>query len=402
MYTLDTLEDCIEAIASAHLKCVLDSNFFNSIAKITTQDRALTDKQAESATRRLLKYREYFKINNYTGLDNALYNLRQPTRSLDRSRWIKLVDQDNVQAIAIRFVYCCSIETVISELSKQCKPIEMPLVKSDQFTQFYSSDDFTLYTVIHALKYADFAVDSALLARYNELAYMAENPQKFLPGVYNYQLENVHPVAREYAINLLGPPNQDNLYQYADRRSLLGLECFSETQLKDSIRAMPPLVQRLVQRKFKQVVVSPHTYSMQQLIEAIVLLDRFPLLIVLDENRATQEITQLHTEIAKFVPAEQCSVMFRTSNAKYHKFNHFVNKHELNSPITVNTRVVYIKRNKIPKPLLESGWRPAAALTTRAGWFASRIERFLNSMDLVLNYDHMCIPWGSTKLEEIK
>lgn len=72
--------------------------------------------------------------------------------------------------------------------------------------------------------------------------------------------------------------------------------------------------------------------------------------------RSGSELSHL-TELHKILKLEnisnsEISVLFRLNNSTNSEFNEYVRTHGLNNPLSSNTRVVIIKNEKIPKPLV--------------------------------------------------
>ena len=89
-----TIEDCLETLTglSSNDKFEIDSNdktIINSIARQVFKGTALTDRQFLLMKEKLSSYFEQFLSNNYTGHENAIHELRQPLREIDRSKFIK-------------------------------------------------------------------------------------------------------------------------------------------------------------------------------------------------------------------------------------------------------------------------------------------------------------------------
>ena len=58
------------------------------------------------------------------------------------------------------------------------------------------------------------------------------------------------------------------------------------------------------------------------------------------------------------------SVLFREENntAEGQEINNYIKDKKLNAPLTLIPKLVYIKGDKIPKPLLVNDWRPRAVV----------------------------------------
>ena len=88
-------------------------------------------------------------------------------------------------------------------------------------------------------------------------------------------------------------------------------------------------------------------------------------------------------------------------NADGREFNKYVKSNFLNNPIDNNTKIVYINNNKLPKPLVQSGWLPEVAIRVRAHRLNRNVATYLNITDLVIHYDDIETPWGKQKICKI-
>ena len=96
-----TIEDYIEILAgiqdtiSGSNNFVIDRSDYNlvtSLARQTFRGIPLTDRQYELTKQKLLEYKTQFESNNIINIEINFNNLRMPLRSIDRSRWVKIVD----------------------------------------------------------------------------------------------------------------------------------------------------------------------------------------------------------------------------------------------------------------------------------------------------------------------
>ena len=88
---------------------------------------------------------------------------------------------------------------------------------------------------------------------------------------------------------------------------------------------------------------------------ATIILNLLPVLVIIpggDELDKMKSATDFFKNIG--IKNEEMSVMFRLPSNTQAIFNEFVKFNELNSPITANTRVVFVS-GKIPKPIFKSG-----------------------------------------------
>lgn len=396
---IHSIEDCLEVLTGLQkhdLNFDIASNeatIINSIARQVFKGTALTDRQYNLMKEKLFAYQDQFESQGIIGFERALNRLRKPIREMDRSRWIKIVDcpgnnvypaSDEGPWIAVRFVFS-------KKLMKKFEPLkkEIPSHKydSDEKIHYFKLNEVSVYKVISVLANNDFDIDPVLEQYYKKLVEMQNNKQLYIPGIYNYKLKNLHQKSIEYMISTIGEPCKDNLALYKDRQEQFGLYHFDETDLEQSLSQLTALARKIVCRTKKNVLVKPLDYNFNNLAESILELDRFPLLVILDQNNALDELHTVHRALNGFIPENECSVLFRLDNEKNYEFNNYIKTNNLNSPVDTNSKVVFISNNKIPKPLIKSNWKPNTVLVMsgiRAGLIN---DAYINESDLIIHYE---------------
>ena len=130
-------------------------------------------------------------------------------------------------------------------------------------------------------------------------------------------------------------------------------------------------------------------------------LDRYPLLIVLDNKLAHDQLIDLHRRFVNFIPTEEMSVMFRLDSPKGNEFNHFIRENHLNNIVDNKTKVVYINSNKVPKPLIRTQWKPVCAFTLGSRRNYTKVDGYISTSDLYIQYDTDVSSFGDRKVEII-
>ena len=128
-----TVEDYIELLASMKKSDRSaefsidrsDYNLITSLARQTVKGMSYTDRQYDLAKKKLIDYKEQFEKNGYANIENDFENLRMPLRSIDRRRWIKIVNypENTVYEasktndwIAVRFVFNKKLISVVETI----------------------------------------------------------------------------------------------------------------------------------------------------------------------------------------------------------------------------------------------------------------------------------------------
>jgi hypothetical protein len=413
---MKTVEDCIEVLAGLQEQNGefnierSDYNLVNSLARQTFRGTAYTDRQYELAKQKVLFYKEQFESNGYN-VDVALEELRMPLRQVDRSRWVKLVDHkgpnkvyesDTAPFIAVRFIFQKKLISNIDAIKRSLG--EGDYDKENKIHYFPFSERTVFEILSNFNETNNFEVQEELKEYYEKLQDMKNNKQNYLAGIYGLKLKNLHEKSLNYAISSIGEPDIDNLCHYYDQKEKFGLYHFDSEDLQKSLNALSPFAQRVAKRTKNQVLVNPKEFTVENLAEVVLELYRLPLLIVLNEKTCYDELVSFHKAFNGIISNDSCSVLFRLDNtAEGVDFNQYIKRHNLNSPVDKDTKIVYISNNKIPKPLLQSDWLPSAAITTFSGraYGGNKVDSYLEELDLVVHYDDDISPWKGKIIEKI-
>ena len=410
---METLEDCIEHLVGIQSretdKFDIDSSDYNlltSLARQTFKGTAYTDRQAELAKQKLLQYKDQFDANGYN-IDDSYSNLRMPLRSIDRSRWVKVFDEEHLISdeegpwIGVRFIFQKKLITAIERMNKF---LGEGLYDKVEKIHYFKFNENTCYEIINTFnENNNFEVEDQLLEYYEKLLEMKKNQDKYIPGIYSFKLKNLHEKSFNFAISSIGEPNIDNLCNYYDKKDQFGLEHFDQEELQQSLKSLTPLAQKVVNRSQASIFVNNKEHTVNNLAEVVLELYRFPLVIVLHEDTCYDHLTQFNKAFQNIIPSERMSVMFRLDNTSEGKpFNEYIKQHNLNNVVDKDTKIVYISNNKIPKPLLKSEWFPSAAITTFAGkaYGDAKTSTYIGELDLIIHYDNQLSPF-MRKIETI-
>lgn len=398
----NTCEDIIEGLSGLHenkLEVKLeksDINLIYSLARQTYKGVGYTDRQYELAKKKVLHYKSQLEDQNLL-VDLAVETTRIPLRSIDRSRWVKIVDhpgnslyksEDKGLWIALRFIFQKKLISNIESLKIHGNNSEAIYDKENKIHYFPFNETNVDKVVSLFNSNNGFDVQEELQTYYEKIQEMKNNKEDYIPTIKGFKINKLSKRAFDYAITTIGHVNEDTLLHYYDRRDLLGIGEFDESDVNKSLKNVSHLTERIVLRNKNQVLVNSNKYTLEQLSESLLELNRFPLLVVLESNNAFDELTTFYKLFNSIIPNELCSVLFRQDNVNdgvY--FNQFVKEKSLNNAVDKDTKIVYINSTKVPKPLLQADWRPNAILTTQAARRSPKVASYLESSDLVLHYD---------------
>lgn len=411
----NTIEDLLEILAGLQGQSKMqiessDHNLLYSLARQTFKGTGLTDRQHELSKEKLSKYADQFTALDYN-FDFALDSLRIPLRQIDRSRWMKIVEHPGNTVyesyktnhwIAVRFIFNKKLISLIEAIRSTDNDA---VYDKENKIHYFTLSEKNIFNVINALKDKNFEIDPELQEKYEKIKIMNDNKRKYVPGVYNFNLENLNQKAIDYIISDIGNPNNYNLALYKDRYRLYGLHYFDQDNLDDSISQLTTLSQKIVRRTQRTVLVNTETFNFDRLAESLIELDRFPVLIILNEKTDFDELVTTYKSFKNILSEDDFCVLYRKDNADTSdkQFNEYIQTNKLNNKLDHYPKVVYTTKNKFPKTLLKTNWKPKAAVMFGSDGYLTntKMNSYLNELDLVIHFDTDASPYMRGRIEKI-
>jgi len=407
------IENYLELIANTNpdFKFEVDKKDVKMLTSFSSQVKkniGLTDRQYNLAKEKILEYKQQFLKYNFTNLEDDILNLKIPIRQIDRSKTVKIVEKEYVDLFGIEKKLMIAVRFPYS--SKMIKYIE--LIHSLQGRREYNKETKTHFLelkenivkeLISKLKEANFEIDKELFKFYQDINKMVANPENYVPGIYNYELQHVHANCKKYAINLLGMPCKENLALFYDRRDQFGLGYFDKDELEKSFEPLDNLSLQIAKTQNKKIFLSKDKFTHKEICNAIASLKRFPLLIVLEKHREHDGLIKIYENIKTLIDLKNISVLFRLDNSLENDilFNKAVQDLKLNNPITKTTQVIFLNNEKIPKPLITSKWYAETTLLLESFRNSRNITAYHHKSDLVIHYDTIPTSYGSKNLTHL-
>lgn len=365
-YEARTIEDCLEILTE--LKPVgsfkIDSSdtvILNSIARQVYKGTALTDRQYELIKQKLISYTDQFSENGVDNLDTALDTLRLPLREIDRSKTIEIVDSVHFtrpsdgknRYIKVRFPFNKKIIAILDSIAHSYRKQYEHQRGSNE--HYFNLTESIVYRIVTEFKDRNFKIDPELLKFYDKIVEIKNSPEQHLKCIVDSNVYNIPDDIK----------SQHSVSKLIDRKRRYGITNF------DTV-SMPGLIGEIVNRTSTEFLAKPSKYSLQQTVEALYELDRFPLVVVLEERNADTQLLEFWNETKNIIPSEAQSVLFRQEGET--EFNQLIKNKNLNNWVDSNTKIVYINSNKLPKLMLTADWQPIAAVS-----YVGHCNRFVDA-----------------------
>lgn len=371
MNNATTIEDLLEITAGLRQASKIqiassDITIVHSIARQVFKGTALTDRQYNLMKEKLSNYKDQFSSLD-CDFEVAIEQLRQPLRKIDRSKYIKIcTSEDEIllkgidhkqKWIKIRFPFKKSIIVDIQNIAHMC---ENYVHTKGSHEHFFELTDIYIKKILDVFLNKDFEIDKQLVERYNDIQKIAENKFDYLPHFNGNKLINCDERILQNLESEITNISKQNFVKIADRHIRHGyfVDCPKPKNLIEEIAFRDNIVFHSDPKVIDQKFVLTELYH----------LDRFPLLVLLDEENAETQLHSVYSFFRDLIPAESQSVLFRQEGST--GFNEFVREKNLNNWVDSTTKIVYINTKKIPKIILSTDWKPITSFS-----FTSTLSR---------------------------
>lgn len=355
-------------------------SILESICQQTQKDIALTDRQYALVVEKLKPFE--------SELDNVLIEhipTRMPLRSIDRQKYIKIVDHQETAARREIFKQDCKwIKVRFPFAKKDIVKIQSLNISSKEYyhvrgshEHFYKLTPTNAFKVVEALKLRNFEIDNVLIEYVSKVKDILTAELK-----YNSSFENVikrMDAAEQEYIHSLTPLQQVDRsirYGYSINKS----DAFNLTEM-------------IAYRTDAAIPADPAMWSINDIASSINTLDRFPLIVTVDEDDCYRQLVEIHQAFLPYVNDELQSVMFRvdSNDIQNHQLNAYVKNQKLNNWVDNRTKIVYIKKNKLPKPLLSSSFLPICCLSKSSIRSHNNVKSYveINCDCIIYNDNHV-------------
>ena len=393
MYIEDVLHLFVDSIDVEPAK----EHILVSISRQIKRGNALTDRQYALVKSKLLENQHHFDQFEFD-VEDAVKNTRLPLRVIDRTKEIKIVShsemlgpnsvyeayKDKWQWIKIRFPFNKKDISKVESVANLAQRGEYHHIKGSHEHYFMLTEKL-VFGIVNEFKETKFTIDQDILDIYEQLLEFNRTYDQYLPGVYDYGLCNVRDVVKDTLYQQLGEPSVDNLLLYKDRSLMYALQIFDDVELAKSSSRFSNLAVQIAMRTSGNLLVDKSTRNLQSVIDAMIELERFPILIVCDEALAEHQLISTHQILRNRVLDSEISVMFRLDGD--HEFNQYVKEKSLNNYVDKSTKVVYINKSKMSKPLIRADWTFNSVLMLSSDRTNTKLSTWIDGCDLIISHD---------------
>ena len=200
-----------------------------------------------------------------------------------------------------------------------------------------------LYNIVNTFN--NFEIDDDVIEIYNQQKQIIENKFDYIPYL-----------TPDNSFKNIDIENNKSFLQNVDSAIKYG---YHVPSLHDTTNCLEEISYRNNQ------LIYIEKYSLKTVLETLNTLNKYPIIALIDEDNSYEQVKEIHNSFKPYVETSKQSVLFRieSSNSKDLPLNQYIKNNELNNWVDENTKVVYIKKNKLPKILLKSNFKPSCALS---------------------------------------
>lgn len=345
------IEDLIIALAMSRNSAVnpYDLKLIHSFHDQISRGLGFTEKQ-ELLSVKILK-RQVSKLDIIFGtqispfLENPTFRL--PRRVVSASKRISIIPHSLYgKAVKAEFPYN---EKMLTRIREEKSKLNYSQWDPEQKSWIFSLDEHSLSLLSKIALEENFTVDEEFENYQNQIREIENNIEHHVPMVsFNgkkLEFLNISPkIAQPTNLNII-----ENLF-YARK---LGIFTWDEAiENSEEWQSADPTVKKFLQTdprgEFSINLEKNTIYSIKDIVKHL-----SPVLFLIPGGTELEKIEQSLDFLKTIgISNEEVSVLFRLPNETGGKFNEFIRENNLNSPVTENSKAVFIS-SKVPKTIIE-------------------------------------------------
>jgi hypothetical protein len=345
------IEDLIIALTMSRNLAVnpYDLKLIHSFHDQISRGLGFTEKQ-ELLSVKILK-RQVSKLDIIFGtqispfLENPTFRL--PRRVVSASKRISIIPHSLYgKAVKAEFPYN---EKMLTRIREEKSKLNYSQWDPEQKSWIFSLDEHSLSLLSKIAIEENFTVDEEFENYQNQIREIENNIEQYVPMVsFNgkkLEFLNISPkIAQPTNLNII-----ENLF-YARK---LGIFTWDEAiENSEEWQSADPTVKKFLQTdprgEFSINLEKNTIYSIKDIVKHL-----SPVLFLIPGGTELEKIEQSLDFLKTIgISNEEVSVLFRLPNETGGKFNEFIRENNLNSPVTENSKAVFIS-SKVPKTIIE-------------------------------------------------
>ena len=351
-----------------------DKKILISLAKQIGVGQFLTENQSTLLLKIFRENKEFIPTQYNQFFDTPLWS--RPFRVIEQYRRVGMT-KDHDGKLLVEFTYNKRLRQQISDLSKQLDG-QLLAVNSKQYSVPLTEKN--IYHLVRAFRNQGFEIDPIIMGFYEEISKILSTDTDMF-DVFNLPNKNlINAVTDE-----LKEITPENVLLLNDRRHRFQYSIYpknSEISLANS----------LANRPGTKVWIDSNATPITDLIQALQILNRLPVLLVFnghDSKESVQNLKKLVVALENNNISSDAGIYFRFDNVTDNnkEFNQLISHLGYNTPLNDNVLVAGIANNKLPKFLIKSSWYPMSVISFTNNFKSNKTSVYCDAVDLIVYYN---------------
>ncbi len=355
-----------------------DKKILSSLSRQIISGHFLTENQGKLLVKILkenLNYVSPVVAEKISLIENPVWS--ENFRVISQVRQIS-IKKGNIPEILIEFTYNKRLRQLVLDLNKQIDG-QLSGINTKQYSLPLTEKN--IFVVVSALKLFKFEIDPDIMKFYHEISEILKNADGMFDILELQDDKIINSVKKD-----IGVIDHSNLLLLNDRRFRYQYQIFSEIHEI----SLPALIAK---RQSPKVWANSKNTNLDQLINALVDLNRLPILFIFNGHDAKEtvenlkkmsealEVNNINTDIG---------IYFRFDNSTEinKEFNNLVSSLKYNSRLEKQTKIVGISNNKLPKFMLTGNWRPNSVISFSNNFKNNKTSLYCDDVDLIIFYNN--------------
>lgn len=353
-----------------------DLKVLKSLAKIISSPNFITENQSKLLLKVLNENSSKLgesQADIFSLLNEPTWS--KPFRLVDRTKKIYLTKDE--PGIIIEFAFSSTLRKVITGIWKEISG----LAQIDS-GKIYRADltEKNIVKIVDTFQSHGFDIDEKIEDFYKTIKSWSNEETKnqfLLTNIVhtNFQKSITQDLGLTTEINENIIRDRSNRYHYF---------------VENSEKTPENLTEKIAFRKSNRVWINKTETPLDEVLSSLVILKRFPVLIVFDSNdhkKCLSELVNLNDNLEKLRIFDKVGIYFRLPNDEYgSQFNKFISEHQYNSQLDNTTNVVGVQSGKIPKFFLKTPWKPMSVISIGSSLRQTKTAVYVNNCDLIISY----------------
>ena len=369
-YTSPTIEEVVPG---------RDSRVLRSLAVAVTTHYFITENQSKLLLKILKENRSKLSVFS-EDISNAL-ELPIWSKNFRKVEQVKkcFIGKNSIDELVlfVEFTFSANIRKILNNNTKQ---FENLVQVNPGKTYALDLTEKNLVTLVDLLAPLDFEIDDLIKSHYETIKSWSKPTfqDQFLIGNMpgnNFQKAITDDLGLSTSIDKNIINDRSVRYQYrVEKPEKLGNS----------------LVEHIANRPQPRLWIDSTIHTLDNLVESLVALKRFPLLVVYPNwspQKLHENMVILRNALEKNNITNGVGIYFRLDNEPHGKiFNQFIADSQYNCLLNSDTNVVGITTGKLPKFLIKNEWIPMSVISFDANLRYNKSALYTNCCDLVITY----------------